>query len=178
MRKVKVDLKAYWNHEAREARRGLVQRRGISRFNGSGGEADMATETEVEQRRLEAQGARDERANRAALTKYVPLADELAKVRDGDTDAGRRLARFANHSPNAQAESLCARMGFDDDNTVEIENRQRLEEEADQFRRQEEAKRWARISGEPAQNEHVDDDVTRALRELKKEPRFFHDPRK
>jgi hypothetical protein len=176
MRTRKVDLKAYWNHEAREARRGLVQRRGVSRFNGSGGEADMATEAEVEQQRREAQAARDERANRRALTKFVPVTEELAKVRIGDTDAARRVARFANHSSNAQAEALCARFGLEDETATAIESRQLLEEEAAHEKRQEEAKQWAKQGGESA--ERVDDDVTRALRELKEEPRFFHDPRK
>jgi hypothetical protein len=51
-----------------------------------------------------------------------------------------------------------------------------LEEEAAHEKRQEEAKQWAKQGGGSA--ERVDDDVTRALRELKDEPRFFHDPRR
>jgi hypothetical protein len=174
MQRRKVDFKSYWSHEARDARRGLVQRRGTSRFDSSGGEADMATEAEVEQQRREAQAARDERANRAALTKYIPLADELAKVRGGDTGAAKRLARFANHSPNMQAESLCARLGLEGETEVSIESRRLLEEEAAQAKRQEEAANRAGIDGK--QKELVEDEVTRALRELKEEPRFFIDP--
>jgi hypothetical protein len=176
MRTRKVDFRTYFSNEAREARRGLVQRRSASRFDGASGEADMARETDIEHRRRDAQIARDQRATRAALTKFVPIADELAKVRGGDSDAARRVARHANHSPNTQAEALCARFGLEDETDTAIESRQLLEEEAAQAKRQEEAAKWATLDGTP--KEQVDDDVTRALRELKEEPRFFHDPRR
>jgi hypothetical protein len=174
MRTKKVDFRTYFSNEAREAR-ALVRRRSMSRFESSG-EADMARETDVEQQRRETQAARDERVTRRSLTRWVPASDELAKVRGGDADAGRRLARFANHSPNMQAEALCARFGFEDETAVAIENQQLLEEEAAHEKRQEEAKQWAKQGGEPA--ERVDDEVTRALRQLKEEARFFHDPRR
>jgi hypothetical protein len=167
----KVDFKTYFGPQARDAR-ALLRRRSASRFDSSG-ERDMATEADVDQQRRETQAARDERANRAALTKYVPVADELGKVRGGDSDAARRVARHANHSPNMQAEALCARFGLEDETATAIESRRILEEEAAQFKRREEEKRWARIDGKPA--EHVDDDVSGAINELKDEPRFFRD---
>lgn len=106
MRTRKVDFKTYFSPEARNAR-ALVKRPSMSRFN-SVGEFDRMTEQEVEEQRRNYQEQRDERANQAALTKYVPADDLLEKARNGDANASRRLIRHNHSSPHAQAEALIA----------------------------------------------------------------------
>src|SRR5689334_19671988 len=103
-RRIVGDVNEYLSHRAREER-ALVKRASMSRFN-SVGEFDSTTEQEVEEQRRNYQAQRDERANRAALTKYVPADDLLADGQTGNRDALRRAVRHMGHRTQLQAEAL------------------------------------------------------------------------
>jgi hypothetical protein len=178
MRTRKVDFKSYFSNEAREARRGLVQRRSASRFDGASGEADMAREVDVEHQRREAQVARDERVSRRAMTKFVPAADQLANAQNGDRDAARRLIRHASHSPQAQAEALFALDELKDRAAAEHAAAWRAQNPMAAAQADEKARREAREAEVSAIRRRAQEDgeVTEAAKELRDEPRFFREP--